>query len=283
MDIRVTADAASPTNFSAGARPGATAHRRLPFLDALRGVLALMVVVSHIAVWSGHHPWPQLANIAVDGFFLVSGYVLALSYDGRFVAFVVRRFIRLWPVYALCLTVGYWMHGMWPIAPELIWWPTDRMNALGHTDKPVWTLYIEAWATPMLPLLVAVARRNRSAGLAVAAGFMLAHLLIFHRDTTLYFSLFAVGVAVSQYDVKLPDAPGWAAWFGKQAYSLYLTNWLVLEAFARAFGDTGALYAIPAVFFVSWTVWRGVERPSIRLSRRASAAAWPLPWQRRPA
>jgi peptidoglycan/LPS O-acetylase OafA/YrhL len=207
-------------------------------------------------------------NAAVDGFFLLSGFVLARSYDGRFVAFVVRRFVRLWPVYALCLTAGYALNGMTPIWPELIWWPTDRLDHLGLTDKPVWTLYIEAWAAPLLPALVAIARTNRVAGLLIAGVLFLAQLLLANQ-TLLYFSLFAGGVAAAQFRLTFPaHVPAWSSALGQIAYSLYLTNWLVLVAFSRLFGPAGAFFAIPAIFAVAWAVWWAVERPSIALSRR---------------
>ena len=243
---------------------------RLPALDTVRGVLACLVVGSHVAVWSGATPPPQLANFAVDGFFLLSGYVLALSYDGHFAALLVRRFIRLWPVYALCLVVGYALHGMRPLWPELIWFPTARMAHLDLTDKPIWTLYIEAWATPLLPLMVTLARTNRTLGMAAAGAFFTVYLTLSQTQTMLYFSLFVLGVAGAQWRLALPPVPRWSVWFGQQAYSLYLTNWLVLVVFARWFGPAGAIYAIPAIFAVAWAVWWAVERPSIALSRLAA-------------
>ncbi len=243
---------------------------RQPFLDALRGVFALTVAFCHVCVWADLSPWPQLANAAVDGFFLLSGYVLALTYDRRFVAFVVRRFIRLWPLYAVCLTAGYALHGMWPTLAELIWWPNERMHHLDQTDKVVWTLYIEAWATPVLPALVWVARRNRSAGMLVAGVFMAVGFWLIRTQAAGYFSLFALGVAGSQFALRFPEPPRWAAWFGLQAYSLYLTNWLVLVVFSRVWGVAGAYYGIPAIFLVSWSMWQLVEKPSIRMSRRAA-------------
>ncbi len=261
--------AVSPSGGRAQA-PGRGHAARQPFLDALRGVFALMVAFCHVSVWAGLNPWPQLANAAVDGFFLLSGYVLALTYDGRFVAFIVRRFIRLWPLYAVCLTAGYALHGLWPTLPELVWWPNERMQHLDLTDKVVWTLYIEAWATPLLPALVWIARGNRSAGMLMAGAMMAVSFWLVRTLAVQYFALFALGVAASQFALRFPDPPRRMAWFGQQAYSLYLTNWLVLVVFGRFWGLAGAYYAIPAIFIVSWAAWQIVEKPSIRLSRKAA-------------
>jgi peptidoglycan/LPS O-acetylase OafA/YrhL len=241
---------------------------RIGFLDSVRGILALTVTICHCLVWCGAAPAPQFANLAVDGFFILSGYVLAQSYDGRFVTLLARRFIRLWPVYALCLTIGYALNGMFPIWPELVWWPTDRFSHLDLTDKPVWTLYIEAWATPFLPVLVWLARTNRSAALLLA-GILLS--VAFDSKIVLYFGFFALGVAGAQYGIRFPaNVPAWSRWLGKTAYSQYLTNWLVLIVFNRAFGVWGVIPALPAIVVTTLVVWWAVERPSILLSHKVT-------------
>ncbi len=99
-------------NLSARLRvhPAAMAHRRYGTLDGLRGVAALAVVFGHLF-------WPFnlfLAHtyLAVDLFFLMSGFVLAATYERRLAAgwgagkFAVVRLRRLWPLYALGLVVG---------------------------------------------------------------------------------------------------------------------------------------------------------------------------------
>jgi peptidoglycan/LPS O-acetylase OafA/YrhL len=241
-----------------------------PALDALRGACALTVTACHIIVFAGGHPWPQAANVAVDGFFMLSGYVLAGAYDGQFGRFIARRFVRLWPVYAICLTIGYAMHGMTPTLAELIWWPTDRFYHLDLTDKPVWTLYIEAWATPLLPILVLIARNSRAVGMLVAGAALLLAMWLPGR-APLYLALFAVGVGAAQFAIPLPtQMPAPAVWLGKIAYSLYLTNWLVLDGFGLA---AGAALILPA----AWVMWWVVERQSITMSRRFGRSRGAVP------
>ena len=60
----------------------------------------------------------------VMAFFAMSGFVLARAYDGRPLAFVVRRVIRLWPLYAVCMVVGYAIipHRL-PSAAVMVWYP----------------------------------------------------------------------------------------------------------------------------------------------------------------
>jgi peptidoglycan/LPS O-acetylase OafA/YrhL len=75
----------------------------------LRLLLALMVVVGHFKLLSGttHPAFPfNLADAAVDCFFAVSGFLIALSYERSqdLWAFYVRRVFRLYPMY-VCVVV----------------------------------------------------------------------------------------------------------------------------------------------------------------------------------
>jgi peptidoglycan/LPS O-acetylase OafA/YrhL len=77
----------------------------------MRGVAAITVVIGHFErVTSGR--WPPHYYLAVDFFFLLSGFVLASNYDRRFEAgltalqFMRRRAIRLWPVVLIGAVLG---------------------------------------------------------------------------------------------------------------------------------------------------------------------------------
>ncbi|MBO9712579.1 acyltransferase [Sphingomonas sp.] len=88
------------------ASPERAAREDFPALDALRGIAAMAVLAYHLAM-----PAPfRFANgyLAVDLFFLLSGFVIAHAYGARlttgdmgFVTFLKVRFIRLWPLYAI--------------------------------------------------------------------------------------------------------------------------------------------------------------------------------------
>jgi peptidoglycan/LPS O-acetylase OafA/YrhL len=247
---------------------------RIPFLDAIRGILASVVVAHHILMWEGINVLNGAAAVAVCGFFILSGYVLARGYDGNVLAFFVRRFIRLWPVYAVCVTTGYLLYGDSPTWQELIWWPTARLRLLAKIDLPAWTLYIEAWATPLLPVLVWIARWNRMAALATA--MLLFMLSLFLMDgiyvSVVYFAFFAVGIACSRFEISFPDpAPPLALWLGRIGYSLFLSHWVVLTGIFMVLGRWAILPAVPAIFLVAFGVWWAIERPSIRFSRRVGA------------
>lgn len=82
-------------------------ERRLFGLDALRGIAALVVLQMHVS--SGL----QGGHLAVDFFFMLSGYVIARSYESRLVSgaispgtFVLMRYRRFWPTMAVGATLG---------------------------------------------------------------------------------------------------------------------------------------------------------------------------------
>jgi peptidoglycan/LPS O-acetylase OafA/YrhL len=80
--------------------------RRIAFLDGVRGVAAMVVVLQHLLEqysskflqWSLEYV--NLGRVGVVAFFLVSGYVIPLSLGQQGLrTFVIRRFFRLYPVY----------------------------------------------------------------------------------------------------------------------------------------------------------------------------------------
>ena len=79
-------------------------------LDGLRGVAALFVAMRHTSFF--HHVGIHGGYLAVDLFFVLSGFVIAHAYEHRLAAglsvgrFVVMRYLRLWPVYALGAVLG---------------------------------------------------------------------------------------------------------------------------------------------------------------------------------
>ncbi len=87
-------------------------HRFL-LLDALRGVAAVAIVLYHAGTANEIHWLGARAYLAVDFFFVLSGFVIAYAYEERLVdgamsalEFLRVRVIRLWPLTALAALVG---------------------------------------------------------------------------------------------------------------------------------------------------------------------------------
>lgn len=87
-----------------------TPERAFRTLDGIRGVAALSIVMLHAHRFFGT-VLPS-AHMAVDLFFVLSGFVLAHTYEPRFqqgltpVQFLCKRYIRLYPMYLLGSGLG---------------------------------------------------------------------------------------------------------------------------------------------------------------------------------
>ena len=74
----------------------------------MRGIAAIWVMIGHASLYSAHTILPD-SYIAVDLFFILSGFVLAYSYGGKGLslgALMARRFIRLYPMFLAGLILG---------------------------------------------------------------------------------------------------------------------------------------------------------------------------------
>jgi len=89
--------------------------RHYEILDGLRGVASIIVITFHVfETFTGGNRFIQIINhgyLAVDFFFLLSGFVVAYAYDDRWVKmgqwdFYKRRLIRLQPMVIMGSLIG---------------------------------------------------------------------------------------------------------------------------------------------------------------------------------
>lgn len=155
-------------------------------LDSVRGLAALIVVVFHTmvelhlniglaiddvpflnAVWAG----PQ----SVVLFFVLSGFVLSIPYHagraGPPLQFVIKRFVRLYPVYALAVIASaagaailnprYPRTGLWSPGRALAaYLPMLGPYRGGLIDTPIWSIVHEMRISLLFPLLMFVLVRR---------------------------------------------------------------------------------------------------------------------------
>lgn len=133
---------------------------RYDILDGLRGVAAMIVVAFHLfETYSAGVPHQILNHgyLAVDFFFVLSGYVIGYAYDDRWGrmsvrTFFKRRLIRLHPmlVFGTCIgAVFYYLGGDYPgfsIINETPWWAVAACTLLCLLMIPVpRALEIRGW------------------------------------------------------------------------------------------------------------------------------------------
>ena len=137
-------------------------------IDGLRGLAALLVVMRHVIPLHGNQLNAASSYLAVELFFLFSGFVIAHAYDHRFAeglgfwSFVKVRIIRLYPLYFLAFAIAVLtipaarLAGLrtWPldpavIIPGLFMLPTfarGAHNLVYPFNNPSWTLFFELTA-----------------------------------------------------------------------------------------------------------------------------------------
>lgn len=137
-------------------------------LDGLRGVAALLVVLFHIfEVYSHGDHSKQIINhgyLAVDFFFMLSGFVISYAYDDRWnkmtlKGFFKRRIIRLHPMIIIGMIIGavlfYFQDSTglgWGGIHEVPLWKMLLVMVIGFTLIPVGKgLDIRGW-DEMYPL-----------------------------------------------------------------------------------------------------------------------------------
>lgn len=122
---------------------------RYEILDGLRGVAALLVAAYHLLESCFHNPaiqWLNHGYLAVDFFFVLSGFVIGYAYDDRWKCmslsgFIKRRIIRLHPmvifgcVWGACLFYGG-MSQVFPLIKNAEWWQVLLLMLLGYTMIP---------------------------------------------------------------------------------------------------------------------------------------------------
>lgn len=133
---------------------------RFMALDGLRGVAALVVLILHLSslAWLVPHGY-----LAVDLFFIMSGFVVAHAYGGRLKAgwsggaFLRARIIRLWPLYLLGTCIGAAMYlgsvndavgvvglgVLFAAAAMMIPVPLDAGSQVFILNPPAWSLFFE--------------------------------------------------------------------------------------------------------------------------------------------
>jgi exopolysaccharide production protein ExoZ len=247
---------------------------KLAWIQALRGVAVILVVLTHARYYFLDTPgWP-LANalllpgaMGVDLFFVISGFIMVYTTrrsagtPAEALDFLVRRFARIWPLYVLAtlawLTVNHkglgWLT-YWPqlraLLLSLTFQPVDANNPLYYSQSlPLgWTLNFEMYFYLLFGLCLLL-RRYR--WIALGGWICLTVLLVpaLKRDLTLdvltnfQFSIAYLNLVTNPIILEFLAgvAIGW----------LYLQDWFVLRS--RAVARHLVLLALCGAVWYAWS------------------------------
>ena len=192
-------------------------------LNALRLVLAAMVIVSHSWALGGYGPEPELGGVnlgtwAVFGFFGISGFLITRSRlsgkpAGRYYQ---ARFLRIFPGFAVCLivvafvfaplslllgspgsfefsdTFGYVARNLFLYPPVLGQTGVgSTLSNIQYSDVwngPLWTLFWEAGCYVLIGVLVSIIPRRH-----------------FRRTLSILFIAATIGSVAGHYWIAVPE------------------------------------------------------------------------------
>lgn len=194
----MTASAVSPTlalavNDPAALDPRFEQRERTPGLDLLRALAIFVVVIYHSGIYGFALPGNahRFGWIGVDLFFVLSGYLIggqliaALARAPRldFKRFYARRALRILPAYFVILAI-YFSLPSWREFPEIspLWkfiLSVQNIGLRGGTAfSHAWSLAVEDQFYLVLPVLLLLLHRRRSACIFVPVAVVLGGLVL---------------------------------------------------------------------------------------------------------
>ncbi|HEY3087694.1 MAG TPA: acyltransferase [Jatrophihabitantaceae bacterium] len=260
-------------------------------LNFLRLVFALMVIVSHAWPIGGYGDDPRVAGEklgtwAVAGFFAISGYLIANSrLHGTMSTFLVRRVLRIYPGYLVCLVVVAFVFAPLSVAigPGSIHWTSafsyvfDNLPLKVHQDSisgtltgvpygpawngSLWTLIYEFVCYLAVGVLLSLAVRwHRSvvvAALVATAGLYLVERHLGHDDSMLGLfaflgAIFFAGSALAVFAERVP------------------LDWrigVLAIGIALASAELGVIPALGALPIAYACIWLGAALPFYQVGR----------------
>ncbi len=187
--------------------------KHFEILNGLRGIGAIMVVIFHLfEIFNGGNHQKQIINhgyLAVDFFFMLSGFVIGYSYDDRWHKISInnyfkRRLIRLHPMIIMGMTIGaicYYLSAstiVFPLINKMPIWKLIGILLKGYFLVPVpltmdirgwkemfplngsaWTLFFEYIANILYAFVLHKLSNKTLTVLIFIAGYLTIHLTVF--------------------------------------------------------------------------------------------------------
>ena len=227
-------------------------HQRLSYVDGLRAIAVLSVMVFHARVHAPGvtlEPWAKECSHGVDLFFVISGFCLALPTFEKLragghatfdtVGFALKRCLRILPPYAFAVglaalfgTILMWRGialpgGMpasfnaWDVVGGLLFLDRDRVEL----NRSFWSLAIEFRWYLLFPLALLLAVRNMRAFVTAIVLIAFAGELTRATSTDLgVLPAFMLGIAAAYIRVNAHPLARYAFPLGLVAVILALAN-----------------------------------------------------------
>lgn len=177
------------------------------YLTSLRGIAAFLVLLYHLKGFLHQHAITESVSflynngyLAVDFFFMLSGFIITYTYFQKFsqtpvnqktvLSFMVKRFARIWPLHVFIL----FLFLLVPLAHWITDRPIDQVSYNLHTfiykflmidlwfmgasywntwNVPSWTISGEFFAYLLFPILVIIVSNKRIRVIAVYLGTLI--------------------------------------------------------------------------------------------------------------
>ena len=164
--------------------------KRYDTLDAMRGVAAFLIILRHTPAFWGGVAF-QNSYLAVDFFFLLSGFVVCHAYEARLktdlsvMAFMKLRLIRLYPLYAIGLILSLVALALkfydlpytgwklaWVTGGAGLLVPFPSQDQIFPLNGPAWSLWCELAGNLIYALVVKALTTRRLMALVLVCGLI---------------------------------------------------------------------------------------------------------------
>jgi peptidoglycan/LPS O-acetylase OafA/YrhL len=206
-------------------------NKRIPELDALRGIAAIAVVIFHVFLYKPGYDWVRFGVTGVDLFFMISGFVIfmSISHVANAREFIINRFARLFPVYWTCVTITFVLFLIqylkvfhYPFSFSLFGVYATNLTMLQNyfgikdMDGSYWTLLVELQFYTLIVILyqLKLLKQIEKIGLIFLVGILIYSTVFTHssaldKNVAIYapiinhFSLFFAGIIFYKLYFKL--------------------------------------------------------------------------------
>lgn len=285
--------------------PNMGIENRYEILDGLRGIAAIGVMLFHLSILGLH--LATHGYLAVDFFFVLSGFVMAHAYGNRLPeigiwAFIRLRFIRIMPLslFGLLLGSAYFLlryttqsqslYSLGDIVSATFlnlfllpkpWMSAAPTDTIFPSNTPLWSLSLEMMINIVWAIFLLRTGPLRLAGLIVLSAIALVFFTLYHGNADLGATWptylggvsrvvfgFIAGLVVWRYRLK----PRQSALYALFA-ALALASVFFVPDFGPWFDIAAIIFAFPLIVWLATSTTYGPER---RLFRLVGEISYPL-------